>query len=77
MYNLGCCLDQGEGVVANYPAAADWYKRAADAGFGSAAHNLSSMFTLGRGRAWQIMPATSSHSRPSSSELDRWQHVTQ
>jgi len=61
MYNLGCCLDKGEGEAApDCPAAADWYRRAADAGVGEAAENLSNMYTLGRGRAWQIVPATSS-----------------
>jgi hypothetical protein len=60
MYDLGVCLDKGEGVAASdYPAAADWYRRAADAGVASAAFNLSMMYTLGRGRAWWIMPATS------------------
>jgi len=58
---LGSCLDEGKGVAApDYPAAADWYRRAAGAGDGEAAVNLSNMYTLGRGRAWQIMPATSS-----------------
>jgi len=53
--------NKGEGVAApDYPAAADWYRRAADAGIGQAAANLSNMYRLGRGRAWQIMPATSS-----------------
>jgi TPR repeat protein len=44
----------------DYPAAAVWYRRAADAGEGDAAHNLCTMYTVGRGRAWQIMLATSS-----------------
>jgi len=61
MFSLAVCLDTGEGVAApDHPAAADWYKRAADAGVGAAANNLSHMYTLGRGGAWQIMPATSS-----------------
>jgi TPR repeat protein len=60
MCHLGCCLDLGEGVAApDYPAAADWYRRAAAAGNGEAAINLSDMYTVGRGRAWQIIPATS------------------
>jgi TPR repeat protein len=51
-YDLGCCLDEGEGVATpDCLAAADWYRHAADAGHGSAAHNLSTMYTLGRGRA--------------------------
>jgi len=59
MYHLGCCLDSGEGVAApDYPAAAGWYRRAADAGDGDAAHNLCTMYAVGRGRAWQMMPAT-------------------
>jgi len=61
MYHLGVCLDRGEGVAApDYPVAAGWYRRAFDAGFGGAAQNLSSMHAVGRGWAWQIMPATSS-----------------
>jgi len=59
MFNLGLCLDKGQGVAApDYPAAADWYRRAAEADHGGAANNLSNMYTLGRGRAWQIMLAT-------------------
>ena len=59
MFHLGCCLDTGEGVAApDYPAAADWYRRAADAGFEQAATNLCEMYTVGRGRARQIIPAT-------------------
>jgi hypothetical protein len=50
MFNLGVCLDLGEGIAApDYPAAADWYKRAAGAGLGDAANNLSHMYTVGRG----------------------------
>ena len=53
MYNLGLCLDKGEGVATpDCLAAADWYRRAADAGIGEAAHNLSTMYVHGRGRAW-------------------------
>ena len=41
-YNLGYCLDKGQGVAApDYPKAAEWYRRAADAGNGGAANNLS------------------------------------
>ena len=62
MFHLGACLDEGKGLAApDYLAAVDWYGRAADAGHGSAANNLSNMYSLGRGsRAWQIVPATSS-----------------
>jgi len=61
MFRLGCRLDSGQGVAApDYPAAADWFRRAADAGDGGAANNLCQMYTLGRGWAWQIMLATSS-----------------
>ena len=56
MWNLGLCLDQGVGVAApDSPAAADWYMRAADAGDGEAAGSLSNMYSVGRGRAWQIV----------------------
>jgi len=58
---LGTLLEHGEGVAAaDYLAAADWYRRAAHAGDVAAAVNLSNMYTFGRGRAGQIMPATSS-----------------
>jgi len=50
MFNLGCSLDRGQGVVVrDYPAAADWYRRATDAGHGGAANNLSHMYQVGRG----------------------------
>jgi len=52
---LAFCLDTGEGVAApDYPAAADWYRQAADAGECEAANNLSHMYSVCRGRAWQI-----------------------
>jgi len=63
MFHVGVGLEAGKSVAApNYPAAADWYRGAADAGVGEAASNLSNMYASGRGRAWQIipMPATSS-----------------
>jgi hypothetical protein len=53
--------NKGEGAAApNYPAATGWYRRAADAGVVEAAFNLFSCYAIGRGRTWQIMPATSS-----------------
>ena len=55
MYNLGCCFDRGKGVAApDYLVAADWYRRAADAGDADAAFNMSHMSTVGRGWAWQV-----------------------
>jgi len=67
--DLGHSLDKGEGVAGpDYPAAADWYRRAADHSNASAAANLATMYTLGTGRAraLQIMPATSTpHFSPS------------
>jgi len=61
MFSLGVMLEEGLGVAApDYPAAAGWYRRAADAGVGEAAVNLCSLYTLGRGWAWQIMPTSSS-----------------
>jgi len=60
MYMLGYYLDGVQGVAApDYPAAAGWYRRAADAGDGAAANVLASMYTVGRGWAWQIIPASS------------------
>jgi TPR repeat protein len=59
MYHIGYCLDMGEGVAApDSQAAAEWHMRAAEGGFGEAASALSHMYTLGRGRAWHMMPAT-------------------
>jgi hypothetical protein len=61
MFILGCRLNAGEGTAPpEYQAAADWYRCAADAGCGSAAQNLSKMYLIGRGWAWQTAPATSS-----------------
>ena len=63
MFDLGCSLDMGEGWAApDYPAAADWYRRAGDAGDGNAAENLAVMYAVGRGRSWQIMPTSSASS---------------
>jgi len=73
MFNLGVCLYQGVGVAPDYPAAAGWYRCAADAGFGVAAGNLSTMYTVGRGTVYHTMPATSSSmssTRPSFLELN-------
>ena len=51
MYNLGSCLDQGQGMAApDHPAAADWYRRAADAGDGRAAMKLARSAAVGPGR---------------------------
>ena len=61
MFGLARCLDEGLGLAApDYAAAAGWYHRAAEAGDALAAWNLCSMYTIGRGKAWQMMPATSS-----------------
>jgi TPR repeat protein len=61
MYNLGVMLDAEEGVAApDYPAAADCFRRAADAGHVEAANNLSNMYQVDRGRAWHNMSASSS-----------------
>ena len=41
MFNAGTSLDEGRGVAApDYPAALDWYRRAASDGNGEAAVNL-------------------------------------
>jgi TPR repeat protein len=43
MFCLGWLLDAGEGVAApDYPAAADWYRHAGEAGHGEGASNLCS-----------------------------------
>jgi hypothetical protein len=53
MLDLGWSLEEGQGVAtADYPAAADWYRRAAAAGVGEAAANLAAMYSVGRGRNW-------------------------
>jgi TPR repeat protein len=63
MFNLGFCLDKGEGVVVpDCPAAIGWYRRAADAGDGEAATNLGNMYTLGRGTAWHVCLPRHCHS---------------
>jgi TPR repeat protein len=49
-------------AASDYPAAADWYRRAADAGHELAAYNLGNMFSVGRGRAWQIYLPRGIHS---------------
>ena len=55
MFCLACLLDEGKGVAApDYPAAAGWYRRAAEAGDGLAAQNLATMYTVGRGWACQV-----------------------
>jgi len=60
MHNLGTCLDHGLGVAApDYLAAADWFRRAADAGSGEAAACLSNMYAHGRGGVSQVLPASS------------------
>ena len=48
MFALGWCFDKGEGGAPDYPAAVDWYRRAADAGDADAAINLSTMYAVGR-----------------------------
>jgi len=51
MFLAGVYLDQGKGMAASdYPAAAVWYRRAADEGHGPAAFNLCHMYNTGRGR---------------------------
>jgi len=71
MFMLGAMLDKGGGEEApDYPAAAGWYRRAVDAGVGDAAHNLSTMYIVGRGRAWLQMPATFPHIRLSFLEFN-------
>ena len=49
MFKLGFILDEGEGLAPDYPAAAGWYRRAADAGHGGAAGALCNMYAVGRG----------------------------
>ena len=39
-----------------------WFRRAADAGEADGAGALAHMYTVGRGRTWQMMPASSSPS---------------
>jgi len=72
MFNLGVCLDEGEGVAApDYPAAADWYRRAADAGIGEAANNVATMYYVGRGGPGILcQPRHPPHLSPSFLELD-------
>jgi hypothetical protein len=61
MFTLGVRLAEGRGMAApGHPAAAGWFRRAADAGSGDAANNLCQIYSFGRGRAWRIMPGSSS-----------------
>ena len=73
-FNLGICLEKGEGVAApDYPAAADWYRRAAEADHGGAANNLANLYALGRGRvgrAEDVCHVILPHCSPSFLELD-------
>jgi TPR repeat protein len=48
MFDLGCYL-AGEGGLPDPQAAMGWFRRAADAGHGGAARNISIMYTLGNG----------------------------
>jgi len=50
MYNLGGTLECDQGML-DYPAAAEWYRRAAAAGHASSAFNLRTMYYVGRGGA--------------------------
>ncbi|MCG8503569.1 MAG: sel1 repeat family protein [Sphingomonadales bacterium] len=48
-YRLGLLHELGRGVDANPAAAADWYRRSADAGHGAAAHALANLLAEGKG----------------------------
>jgi TPR repeat protein len=59
MHNFSVYLDKRVGGAApECLAAAGWCRRAADSGLAVAACNLSNMYSSGRGRAWQMIPAT-------------------
>jgi hypothetical protein len=74
MFHLGLLFDQIGVVAPDNPAAAGWYRRAADVGHGDAASNLCSLYHFGRGRVRQIFPAAPHFL--SLISLVRWQHVT-
>jgi hypothetical protein len=58
MTDLAIMLDKGMGGLApDYPAAAAWFERAANAGSGGAANNLSAFYLAGHGRATQLNPS--------------------
>jgi hypothetical protein len=66
-FTLGLYLDLGVGLAApDYPEAADWFRRSADAGDTAASNGhvaaniLAGMYAVGRGLAWHMMPVTSS-----------------
>ena len=66
-FSLGTMLDMGEGRAApDYPAAAGWYRRAVDAGIGDAAHNLSTLYTVGPGQGLDQNAAMSSFTSSST-----------
>ena len=50
-FNLGASYTEGRGIAQNYPAAADWYRKAADQGFANAQNNLGYMYESGLGVA--------------------------
>ena len=72
MFNLAVSLDAGEGVAApDYPAAADWYRRAADADPAGAANNLAgSTISAAAGLGRWCLPRHLLHLRPSFLELN-------
>ena len=51
---LGRCLERGWGGASDYPAAAAWYRRAAEASLDWAQYNLANMLLRGRGVARDV-----------------------
>lgn len=49
MFNLGLMRENGEGVIRNYPQAAQWYRYAADQGHGEAQLRLGMLYEQGLG----------------------------
>jgi len=65
MFNIGALIEQGLGVAApDYPAAADWYRQAAEAGDGDAAANLRILYRPRLGLSYSARHSTlyASHS---------------
>jgi len=49
MYYTGLSYETGNGISINYKKAAEWYKKAAEAGYSKAQYNLAFMYRYGYG----------------------------
>jgi len=49
MFELGLCYEKGLGVLQDHAQAAQWYRKAADAGYAGAMCNLGACYENGQG----------------------------